>query len=549
MADYRMAAQLDTVTPEEVGLPKAQPGAQLSMQAAQNCLLISNTSLQIVGEEQLSYHAIYGEVFTIRDEVRDLANRCRHKIKETPLTQNTADDWENVAIVLKTSCDSIQQTTSKSNSSIESITNRLRKSFDSLCRHAGAGETFVSLIPNDQFGFASVLCGGLKAVFLAMKNTHEHREQVYKAIEDLPYIICDNAVPLEDGVEDEDLHRRAAALHVAVFKVIRRILRWSISGSFVTALKFVTNPQRPLSDLREDLAEVKVKANRFQQRALIISQSHQRASLRLQCLSAQAEESRNTVLQTMQRNIQSLDSKISRLARLEHVYMQSQRAATTSYEMHTLPRRRRARLLPEREVYTILEELKYERGLVSQDCEQLLQRFGRQGSSTMDLDRMFAIESMFRIQAWLTIDESSMLLVNGRAESRLSPELSILSARIIDRLLESRRTGELLQDDMVITPLAFFCSQHRDRRCDPYSNPSELAMSLLLQLIEQHHAGFRPSLIRECHAHLKPTDMMSICYWLRKLIASLSGNVVLLVIIDGLVFLPSPASRVKTRND
>ncbi|KAK8129307.1 hypothetical protein PG999_001687 [Apiospora kogelbergensis] len=456
-------------------------------------------------------------------------------MKAAPLNRNTADDWEDVAIVLKSSCDNIQQTSSRNNTSINNIAKRLRTSFDSLCKHAGAGETFVSLIPNDQFGFASVLCGGLKTVFLAMKNTHEHREQVYKAIEDLPYIICDNAVSLEDVIEDEDLHKRAAALHVAVFKVIRRILRWSISGSFVTALKFVANPQRPLSELREDLAEVKVKANRFQQRALIISQSHQRESLRLHCLSAQAEEGRDAVIQTMQRDIQGLSAKISRLCQLEWIYMRSQGAATATYETKSLPRRRQPKLLLEPEVYTILEKLKYERGLVSQDCE-VFQRSGRQSNLTMDLGRMFAIESTFRIQAWLTIDESSMLLVNGRSESRRSPELSILSARIIDRLLESHRTGEPSRNGMVIVPLAFFCSQHRDRKRDPYSNPSELAMSLLLQLIEQHHEGIKSSLIRECHAQLEPTSMISICYWLRKMIADLSEKVVLLVILDGLVF-------------
>lgn len=108
---------------------------------------------------------------------------------------------------------------------------KLRRAFGFLCKHAGAGETFVSVIPTDQFGFASVLCGGLKAVFSALKHSHEYREKVFLALEDLPYTICDHSVPLDDQTNDEELHRRAAGLHIAVFKVIRRILRWWLSGT------------------------------------------------------------------------------------------------------------------------------------------------------------------------------------------------------------------------------------------------------------------------------------------------------------------------------
>ncbi|EAT81977.2 hypothetical protein SNOG_10583 [Parastagonospora nodorum SN15] len=46
---------------------------------------------------------------------------------------------------------------------------KLRRVFRGLCRNAGVGQTAATLIPNDSFGFTSVLCGSLKAVFLGLQ--------------------------------------------------------------------------------------------------------------------------------------------------------------------------------------------------------------------------------------------------------------------------------------------------------------------------------------------------------------------------------------------
>ncbi|KAF7534355.1 hypothetical protein G7054_g6316 [Neopestalotiopsis clavispora] len=502
---------------------------------------------------------IYAEVFVTRDEVHEHVVKCNKKLKLPVADASPKPDWKEVDTTVKDACDDIQRLASGSEAATGAAGN-LRRAFRSLCKHAGAGETFVSVIPTDQFGFASVLCGGLKAVFSALKHTHEYREKVYLALEDLPYIICDHSVPLDDHIHDEELHRRAAGLHIAVFKVIKRILRWWLSGSFgesvfqtshprlefgsiwdywcIFLVTVIANPSKLLSDLNEDLAEVKVKASRFELRALKITQRLQRQSFQLQYLSALDSERNTLEVQNLRRDVRSLKEIICRASSLGSLGSATHRIVDRSLNESLQPSvksdtsyRRQLKL----NVETLLDKFCYERDLVPDDCQTLMKLMNPHRSSVTDYDRIISIESSFRIQAWLIIDEPSLLLIDGRAESRRDIEVSIFVARIVHRLhswqAEFTDTDE---DAPIIVSLAFFCSQHRGRQ-DVHSNPTELAMSLLLQLMDQCREDFSSSLLQKVAQELDPTNMSSICSKLEELIMSLGGNVVLILLIEGLI--------------
>jgi hypothetical protein len=109
---------------------------------------------------------------------------------------------------------------------------RLKRVFRGLCRNAGVGQTAATLIPNDSFGFTSVLCGSLKAVFLGLRTTGMYRREVYTILEDLPRQLKDLAANVDAHDQDEEIHRRAATLYVAAFNLLNHILHWFLKNSW-----------------------------------------------------------------------------------------------------------------------------------------------------------------------------------------------------------------------------------------------------------------------------------------------------------------------------
>lgn len=111
------------------------------------------------------------------------------------------------------------------------LRSKLQKGFKTLCQHAGAGQTFVSLIPSDLFGLSSLLCGALKMIFSAMQQSETHRTEVYKALAELPILICDHSVFCKGLIEDEQLHWRASELYASIFRLLGHIFNWYSKSS------------------------------------------------------------------------------------------------------------------------------------------------------------------------------------------------------------------------------------------------------------------------------------------------------------------------------
>lgn len=93
------------------------------------------------------------------------------------------------------------------------------------------GKTAAILIPNDSFGFTSVLCGSLKAVFTSLQTAGRYRLEVYRILEDLPQRLKDIAADASMNYLDEQIHQRAAALYVAAFKLLNQILLWFLKSN------------------------------------------------------------------------------------------------------------------------------------------------------------------------------------------------------------------------------------------------------------------------------------------------------------------------------
>jgi len=193
----------------------------------------------------------------------------------------------------------------------------------------------------------------------------------------------------------------------------------------------------------------------------------------------------------------------------------------------------------------ILERYLYQPELIPTDCQIILKMQWRPGLDSVDQNKIDSIQHHPRFRAFLTLNESSMLLLNANSDASHSLDMSVASARTYKSLLEVAAQQQQTPGDSstILVPLAFFCSQHRDYRGDVNGNASELAMSLLLQLIDRYGdfdpTAHLPALVEE----LDPADITSVFAAFRRLVSVLPSTVIVAIIVDGLRFFDHPAER------
>lgn len=144
-----------------------------------------------------------------------------------------------------------------------------------------------------------------------------------------------------------------------------------------------------------------------------------------------------------------------------------------------------------------------------------------------------------RIKAWLSLDSPSLLLVNGNSTSHLDLSTAFFSAKIINTLMHHASQP---RENIEIIPLAYFCGKHQNYHTDVAASPAELAMSLLLQLVDTHR-DFEPEVLQKCLENTVPDDPGSIFESLARLLNHLPLEAMVFVIIDGVEHFSRPDER------
>jgi hypothetical protein len=157
------------------------------------------------------------------------ANKYLEKLKLPALETSHETDWDAVQARMEEACLALERVSAREND-LSGIKGKMKKAFRSLCKNAGTGKIFTSLIPDDLGG--SVLCGGLNVIFTALQQTEVHREAVYKALERLPSILNNHVEYAELANEDAEVHRRTAKLYTEVLITLDHILRWFMTNAF-----------------------------------------------------------------------------------------------------------------------------------------------------------------------------------------------------------------------------------------------------------------------------------------------------------------------------
>jgi hypothetical protein len=323
----------------------------------------------------------------------------------------------------------------------------------------------------------------------------------------------------------------------------------------VTSIKMVVDPTGFAERLKERMDTVKIRSQRFQSQAMKLSLLIQTHSVQIQDQTTQ--EIQAIAARTKHIELQAMQSKVATFDILDKVDGLVRSSANAGEFLKSLPNLSQQLNQPQQRcsvsyaVDDILRDFCYEADMVYHDCDNILKILSpsrrQSAGKEFDEDRVVAIQSNQRLRAWLVLDQPSMLLLNGRCNSQPKSEVSLVSAKIASRLLEFHHDQEVreVRDDPKIIPLIFFCGEHRDWRRDPNGNSAELAMNLLLQLVDRGRDILPPQALERFRERTLPEDIDSVCASLRALIGSLRKrrNVFVVIIIDGIRFFSQPLWR------
>lgn len=316
------------------------------------------------------------------------------------------------------------------------------------------------------------------------------------------------------------------------------------------------------------MAEVKLAAQKLEKWANIALLESQKDQMKLQngTYSQQAKLSRD--MEGLHGKFDHLTSRFDRMEKLEKIItmifnnvqpmledewicqyriiemdaMETITASPTDNQPRTDREHSEHQMAPKKSITSarnVLSELMYEPGLVPRDIDDILRQSTMPLHHRLQPRRVTAIQENPRVQAWLTLDESSILLVNGNAASHLDLSTSFFSARVVRTLAEQ---PSQYRENIEIVPLAYFCGQHQDFLRDAAASPSELAMSLLLQLVDRHRE-FDAADLRRCLDDTDPKNVESIMESLGALLGHLPSRAIVYLVVDGVEHFARPDLR------
>lgn len=314
----------------------------------------------------------------------------------------------------------------------------------------------------------------------------------------------------------------------------------------MTGVKLLVDPLGFTDRLRDIQAELKMAAQSFEARLTKLSRETGRETVQLQYWTTYAQASIHTQLQTLIKGQKNMEERFARVEVLENLHPLLNNIIMEAIEQRAVTggHPRLLKMAPDVNIEQLLERFLYQPDLVWNDSAALTKRLHRPRRAGYDAGRIAALQSNPRLRAWLTVDEPSLLLLNGRTHPRPDSEVSLFAAKIVQSLLQ-RYQAHNPEDEAGVTviPLAFFCSQHRDWETDSNGSPDEVAMSLLMQLVNRARAYLDPAVLRQVSDRTKPGDIGSICSMFQALVHGLGPDVVVILVLDGLRDFARPPER------
>ncbi|CAH0045916.1 unnamed protein product [Clonostachys solani] len=508
----------------------------------------------MTNDSNIDYYDLYQDCFEIRDSLIATINKFRSAHGQDLFIESKPETRAGVQEAVHRFHDLLR---SRSNSLDETNSaERLRKAYDNPTDDSFDFISFLSKYTPSRFLLTSVLCAGLKTLLAAMRVNMYQACPLRKILEELPGILNRPTSFIEVLGADEEFHRKISAVYSCVLKLLRVSLKLFVGS---------TDSSR-LEKLVDRVAMLKMRAKKLHSYASSVSylklkelQVLQERNLFVSSLSLRAQDELKQRLDETLQRVMALEGLKEILIDDRRRDLEQLRAKTPDRPEHEggdvdeaqkeLP----TKVTQERAIDTavgkssenapdegptiqqILELLEYDPAIMPSDCSKLLRI--QPMSAGLKSSRMLYVVNNIRLRAWLEVDESSLLLINGGGDSSPISEVSYITARLAESFITVARPAKQ------IMAMAYFCGQHRHTGSDVYASPTEMGMNLLCQLIDNGKEFFASEIVLDVLDGLEPSEMATICNSIERLLALLRNSVVVFLVIEGLNFFSYPASR------
>jgi hypothetical protein len=380
--------------------------------------------------------------------------------------------------------------------------------------------------------------------------------QLHNILENLPSSLNHPTGFIEGLGADEEFHRKISAVYSCLLKLLRVSLKLFVGGSdrsrldkLVDRVAMLKMRVKKLHTYGSSASYLKLKELQvLQERNLVVSslslkaqdELKQRLDETLQRVMA-LEGLKEILIDDRRRDIEQLCATTPDLPEheggiLKETHKEIPTQVTQETAIDTALCQSSEDVPDERPtIPQILELLEYDPAIMPSDCSKLLRI--QPISAGLKSSRLLYVVNNIRLRAWLEVDESSLLLINGGGDPSPISEVSYITARLAESfILVARPTRQIMA-------MAYFCGQHRRVGSDVYASPTEMGMSLLCQLIDTGKKVFASEIVLDALDGLEPSNIVTICNSIEKLLALLGSSVVVFIIIEGLNFFSYPASR------
>jgi len=178
--------------------------------------------------------------------------------------------------------------------------------------------------------------------------------------------------------------------------------------------------------------------------------------------------------------------------------------------------------------------LRYQRDLIPKDCQSIL---ASTRLSQEDQQKVHELSNHIRLQTFIEVDYSYILMINGAPRSQHVPRsvVTFVSAKLVDSL------RQVCQSNRIYCALAYFCGEHH-RKQDEFSSARDMIITLLLQLLDQYR-DFEAELLETCRATIFSKDIKGLCDLFERFVQALPEQTVLFCVLDGIGFFETPQAR------
>ncbi|KAJ9149747.1 hypothetical protein NKR23_g4164 [Pleurostoma richardsiae] len=434
---------------------------------------------------------------------------------------------------------------------------RIRRAFRRVGNTKSVLEPWMQLLPS-QSEYFSILCGGLKLIYTAAARLEDLREEIYRALEELPSLLSITYRAVDIFTKSERLQEASIELYVATLGLLEHIVNWFTERAAKKVLKSFLKQEAYQRELGDKVQSVRIAAKRFDQEAHLCSYRHlidarfdikahtkltrenhddllaefsrlgeitgqQNASLA--SLIADKNSANNQMIQMMAQRVLGIEAAIAQLTQtrlsqqtLNILNFTPRMTVGAVLPANALPPNEGAfgsssfhRLQPSDSVYRSIDLTHVERDLSlnSKPIEAVPR-------ATQDRT-VFAVLSP-QFQSWMASPLSEFIFMNFNTPSAPSPNPS---AYLCACLVSAVR-----QAPAAVVSLSFFCREHKSVG-DAYYGATGMMRSLIAQLMAQ-----RPNLRNPYSNSEEESSVTDLCITFETLLLQLRPQDLAFCVVD-----------------